>query len=907
MKKFSFILLSLFIMTAHAMGDSDMKVVEFSDVSLEHVNYDAVSFMQKSSIIKGYTDGTFRPDATINRAELVKIILETGVEQWKQQYYEKLGTECLAEIKDEDFFTDVVRDVWYAPYVCYAKKRGLITGYDDNTFRPETAINLAEASKMLSYIRREYTGETLEGAHWYEGYMKSLEKQKALPLSLKGLDGSITRGDFAEMSYRISQDVDNKDSYFIKEIERGIKREAVNLSQTDISEIRSCQVLSNILMKEAMNNYHPYYSRGSSTMEPWEMTDSSNKMMDMDITSAAPESSPEPSPMSKGSSDYSTTNVQVKGVDEADVIKNDGKYIYSVQGDRVSIVQAYPADEMKEVVSFGFADNTIYTGMYPKANMYFYPRELFLSGDTLVVIGGGPSFQYEFKKTTRFSPYYRDYSSQAHIIDITDRSKPVLKRTVELSGNYNKTRRIGDTLYMTLNVSPQMHLLQDDPTISVDAFLPHYKDSAFHTAADDPQNMVECGDVKVIPGYTSFQYLVVAAIPLEDTSKKIESSVMIGSANNLYMSTEALYVATQNYNNNRWNWDNTMVYKFDLENKMAHSGSVIVPGRIINQFAMDEHDNHFRIATTKAGEWDEMTRDSTPSNSRLYVFDDNLNKTGSITGIAPGEDIYSVRFMGDRAFIVTFERVDPLFVIGLKDPKNPKILGELKIPGWSNYLHPYGKNHLIGFGKDVPVEIDEYGQITGSDVKGMKVSLFDVTDLSNPKEAATYIIGDSGTYSELLNNHKALMVHTQKNILAFPVSVQEKAGSLQCLKETYNTCPSNCQKRCIPTKCIKDENGLALCSDDCNGLGSCIESRYDRYANTFQGAVFLGVDVEAGSIDEKARVGRDPSVQTLIADYNNVQRIIYIGNTFYTVGTQRIEAVDMDTFKNIGSVNFRKK
>jgi len=202
-----------------------------------------------------------------------------------------------------------------------------------------------------------------------------------------------------------------------------------------------------------------------------------------------------------------------------------------------------------------------------------------------------------------------------------------------------------------------------------------------------------------------------------------------------------------------------------------------VPGSILNQFSMDEDNGYFRIATTKGS----ITGiGENVSKNNMYVLGMDLRVVGSIEDIAPGEKIYSVRYMGNRAYMVTFRKVDPLFVIDLSSPSNPEILGKLKIPGYSDYLHPYDENHIIGFGKDAEVVNNEDGRWGWADedgtaayYQGLKIAMFDVTDPSNPIEMWKENIGDRGTDSELLYNHKALLFSKEKNLLAFPVKVCE--------------------------------------------------------------------------------------------------------------------------------------
>lgn len=200
-----------------------------------------------------------------------------------------------------------------------------------------------------------------------------------------------------------------------------------------------------------------------------------------------------------------------------------------------------------------------------------------------------------------------------------------------------------------------------------------------------------------------------------------------------------------------------------------------------NQFSMDEYEGNLRVATTYVVEtrteenYDEETGIGSISyeeplySNRLYILDDNLKEIGKIDDLAKDEKIYSVRFMGKMGYIVTFEQVDPLFVIDLSDPTNPQIKGELKIPGYSSYLHPYDETHIIGIGYNT--KSNGYGGIT---TDNMKMSMFDVSDVENPKEMFSIDIGKSYTSSELLYNHKVLFYKKSDNLIGFPVNYDGK-------------------------------------------------------------------------------------------------------------------------------------
>jgi uncharacterized secreted protein with C-terminal beta-propeller domain len=302
----------------------------------------------------------------------------------------------------------------------------------------------------------------------------------------------------------------------------------------------------------------------------------------------------------------------------------------------------------------------------------------------------------------------------------------------------------------------------------------------------------------------------------------------------------------------------TVIYKFVMNNgdiKSVAEGKV--PGSIINQFSMDESNGYFRIATTT------YIYNSTKGNqnsNNVYVLDSKLKLAGRLENLAIGENIYSVRFMGEKAYIVTFKTVDPLFVIDMSNPVAPKVLGELKISGFSNYLHPYDENHIIGFGMDTK-EVDENRAITN----GMKVAMFDVTDVNNPKEMFKIEIGDRGTYSSLLNNHKALLFSKEKNIMAFPVNLHE----------------------------IKS--------------GNKGDTTFEYGQLVYQGFYVYGMDMDKG-FTLKGRVTHMKEGDIKADSYNyyssydymkEIQRGIYIENTLITVSGSKLVTTDLNGMKEL--------
>jgi uncharacterized secreted protein with C-terminal beta-propeller domain len=306
----------------------------------------------------------------------------------------------------------------------------------------------------------------------------------------------------------------------------------------------------------------------------------------------------------------------------------------------------------------------------------------------------------------------------------------------------------------------------------------------------------------------------------------------------------------------------TIIHKISINTgNVTYIAQGEVPGRILNQFSMDEYNGYFRIATTVDGIWNSET----PSSNNIYVLDDHLKQVGKVENIAPGESIYAARFMGDRAFLVTFVQVDPLFTVDLADPSNPRILGELKIPGYSEYLQPYDENHIIGIGKEVDPTIDADkvhtpGAIYYTAILGLKIALFDVTDIEHPVEEAKVVIGDRGTDSPALYDHKALLFDREKNLLVLPVSVYE-----------------------IPQE-VKDQYEQSNGTTDLFGTF------------TFQGAYVYRLSLENG-FEFQGRITHQTPEQIEQpkdtwywgSSNTDITRALYIGDTLYTISGSMIK------------------
>jgi hypothetical protein len=243
-----------------------------------------------------------------------------------------------------------------------------------------------------------------------------------------------------------------------------------------------------------------------------------------------------------------------------------------------------------------------------------------------------------------------------------------------------------------------------------------------------------------------------------DAQEPTSETILLGASSNLYVSLNNIYLTFPVWGTGVGDFDKTSIHRIQIDGvEIEPIATGEVPGMVLNQFSMDEYDDYFRVATTTYGE-------RTQNNvNNVYVLNMSLNITGSLTGLAQGESIYSARFMGDRCYLVTFKQVDPLFVIDLKDPYAPEVLGYLKVTGYSDYLHPYDETHIIGIGK----ETTDAG--TFAWYQGVKISLFDVSDVSHPVEISKLEIGDRGSDSPVLYDHKAFLFDKSKNLMVIPI------------------------------------------------------------------------------------------------------------------------------------------
>lgn len=460
----------------------------------------------------------------------------------------------------------------------------------------------------------------------------------------------------------------------------------------------------------------------------------------------------------------SSTNIQVKGVDEGDIVKTDGDFIYFSRGTDVVVTSAAKKDS--KLVSTISPEN-------------FHPTELYLHQNLLIIIGN--SHKVSHKPSTQSAVVDRAViprgKTTALIYDVTDPKQPEKVREVSMDGSLISSRKTDGYLYLIANQHPPAHVLQKKKEKD-DDFRPSIKD----TAVSKKAYPLSYESMYFFPDTQDKSFLLLGSINLNKLDEKATIEAYLGASSQLYMSKNHLYIAAYQYSKNFSPKNNgpelsiarppvnTAISQFQINNgAITYNASTVVEGRLINQFAMDERDGTFRVATTKDTVWN----DDKPSTNNLYTFDMQMNPLGSLEGLAKGERIYSVRFMDRFAYMVTFKQVDPLFVIDLKNPKKPAVLGKLKIPGFSNYLHPLDDDHLIGFGQNTKLVNSDHGQEPRVQIDGLKISVFNVSNPAKPKEEYSEIIGEGHSNTELNHNHHALYKHPEKPIFGFPATIYD--------------------------------------------------------------------------------------------------------------------------------------
>ena len=524
-------------------------------------------------------------------------------------------------------------------------------------------------------------------------------------------------------------------------------------------------------------------------------------------------------------SSSSKTNTQVENVDEADIVKVESNYIYYIAEDKIVIINAEKPENAEKVSEINYEEEG------------FYPNELYVKNNKLVVIGAYYDAVSETYKTIDEAYdriYIRDNKTEIIIYDIAEKTNPKQIRKIEMDGNYISSRMINENLYLatTQNIYGYGIARNQMKDLNENDYKPKYKD----TIISDEEKCINYDKIYYFDEIEDMNYLILAGMNIEN-NEEVDVQTFLGGGSDIYASEKNLYIGKNTIKYDKLYRETesiTQILKFELSNgKIKYKAEAKVKGYINNQFSMDENNGYFRIATTSNIEEDKKY--TTINN--MYVLNENMEEVGKIEGLAKGEEIYSVRYVGNKGYMVTFKQVDPLFVIDLTNPQNPQVLGQLKIPGYSTYLHPYDDTHIIGFGYNT--EQKETSVITN----GLKMAMFDITDVSNPKELFKINIGKNNTSSRLTYNHKALLYSKEKNIIGFPLTTYE-------------------------------------------------------YGNMESKAVVYNIDLEKGfSIKGEIKTKNNSD------DWEkSAERIIYVNNTYYVLSNKLIKSANMDTFEIIKEI-----
>ena len=436
-------------------------------------------------------------------------------------------------------------------------------------------------------------------------------------------------------------------------------------------------------------------------------------------------------------SDYSDTNVREDGVGEGDIVKTDGKNLYTMYNNRIEIVNI-EKQNMEQAATIRLEKNQDI-------------REIYIKDDQLIAIY---TESYYGDETDSYS--YRVVTT-AEIYDVSNPDKPTSKGKVTQSGNYNTMRVSGDYVY----------LLSD-----FDASIVNGRDAIGEYVPSVQGKLVEDSNICMPQYVRGDTYTVVSSFLLKNPEEKVDSKAIFGCSGLVYVSKNNIYVCESYYNSDDSDVTQTCIRKISYKDGILKAvGQTKIDGTLNDSFSLDEYEGNLRLVTTVSSNGDSgimplvLFGDSADSEiakqedtNYLYILDEKLNELSKIEDIAKDEQVYSARFIGKTGYVVTYKQTDPLFSIDLSDPKNPQIIGELKIPGFSEYLHPYGDGLLLGIGMDV----DD----TGTTTNGVKLSMFDISNPEDVAEVQKYVMEDCYS-TNVTYEYKAAMIDVEKNLIGF--------------------------------------------------------------------------------------------------------------------------------------------
>lgn len=426
---------------------------------------------------------------------------------------------------------------------------------------------------------------------------------------------------------------------------------------------------------------------------------------------------------------FSDTNVRTEGVGEADIVKTDGNYLYTLKANshEISIIDIH-TDQMKVVSTISLSD-------------HFQVSEFYLDDSKLFVLGNVENTQIDSDNTELRT----GFCTRAQTYDLSDITSPKSIGTVDQSGYYRTSRYKDGFLY----IFSDYYIYDSFSKKDYPSYVPLVGGS-----------ILKESDIYLPTNHAADQYLVISSVDSASPDKAADQKAVMSENGEVYVSTDNIYI--YEYTNNSILADNLAAKNQTIIRKLSYKSGTLsgssqgkVKGYLNDSFSIDEYKDTLRLVTTIRS-----TVSSSSDTNAVYVLDKDLKTIGKIEDLAKGEQVYSARFYGDAGYFVTYRQTDPLFSVDFSDPENPKILGSLKIPGFSEYLHFYKDNLLIGIGMDT----DENGISNG-----VKISMFDISDPSDVKEVSNYTL-DEYYYSDVFYDYRAALVDSDRNIIGFPLS-----------------------------------------------------------------------------------------------------------------------------------------
>jgi len=604
--------------------------------------------------------------------------------------------------------------------------------------------------------------------------------------------------------------------------------------------------------------------------------------------------------------DYSQTNVQVTGVDEPDIVKTDGDYLYIVSNNKVIIVKVTPAEDAEIISEIEIENSRTINNIFISGKKlvifsedYNYPilyAEPIIAWDDQVEedVEGSEEISVNITKSI---PWYSSPETYILVYDLEDLENPEEVKNIVVSGHFSGARLIGDYVYIVTNqYSYEIYKLEENYSIVPKLIVNG-------GAQEIPLSNINYVDIPE----ESRTLTNIVSVNIHNDDEEVNAKIyLLGNSQVLYVSKDNIYIT---YYSNNYNYDvleeaieeilmpllpenykseieqikqfstlsdyqkksvtewilynftnsltdeerlelyrelislfeRTTIHRISINNgEIDYIAQGQVPGQVSNQFSLSEWNGHLRVSSTLRG-WmfSSIIRSSMETQNNIYILDMDLDIIGGVEGLAPGETIYATRFLIDKCYLVTYRQVDPFFVIDLSDPTNPTVLGELKIPGYSTYLHPYDGTHIIGIGME------------NNDVK---ISFFDVSDVEHPIELSKYIIEqdeDSWRWGQsyALNEHKAFLFDKEKNLLVIP------AGDY-----------------------------------------------YKQSAYVFKITIEDGLELKGVVEHEEQTSNEDEVYSYRYDDSNSIKRSLYINDVLYTISDSMIKMNSLEDLTEINSV-----